>query len=252
MLALMEAAERYALQYGTDRPEQLAPVLTEGGAPAAASLAELTLGAPDRPDAKSIGAAAGASLAGAMERALLEVLEHLHVAEDGDLMGLFVACDPNLFPEIADHMDYLGDQLRAIDLAILVSPDGYCVARAVCRDFDGGRPTLGSAAGRAPGETVLRAAEESILLWRNMVEIEHRSLPATAISGRQNRRLRVYLGAEQQEISAPDKTTIERPAEPAAERALVHVVRGVANQRVRVFDLTRPNVGVAVARVLLG
>ena len=251
-LALTEAAERYALQYASDRPIQLDPVLTEGGAPASVPITELTIGAPGRPDNTSKGAAAGVDLEDASQRALLEVLEHFHVAPEGGLVGRFTALDPKLISEVKPHLDYLDSQLRILELTILISPHGYCVVRALCRDFDGGRPTLGSAAGLLLGETIQRATEEALLIWRNMVEIEHRGLPTASVSGRQRRLFRIYRGANRLKLDAPTKDPLESLEIPPGEMGLAQTLHAVTGQRVRVFDLAIPTLAVSVARVLLG
>ena len=205
LLALAEAAERYALQYAPGRPTHLDPMWTAGGKPDAAMIQDLTLGAPERSGATSQGAAAGVRFEEAADRALLEVLEHQHVGENGQLSGDFVECNPGDFSEVLSLQAFLEDQLRTLELAVHISPFGYIAVRALCRDRDGGRPTMGSAAGKDVGGTARRAAEEAILLWRNMIEIERHGRPLGALEGKQNQKIRVYRGAEQLRLETLDR-----------------------------------------------
>jgi ribosomal protein S12 methylthiotransferase accessory factor YcaO len=250
-LAMTEAAERYALQYDPSRPQILDPFIVAGGAADPAPLAALTLGAPGGGEADSRGGAAGVSLADAAVRALYELLERHHVREDGTLVVPFRALAVDAVPALARHTAYLADQLRVLDIAVMVSPFGYSVARTLCCDADGGRPTMGSAAGAHVEGTVRRAAEEAILLWRNMVEMEARSAPVPPPGTHHGDLVRVYRGAAPIARGVSGEPLSMLPAVPAPDAPLAQIVHATTGRRVRVFDLTAPTLDVAVARAVL-
>lgn len=250
-LAMAEAMERYALQYAPARPPFVEPFLAAGGPADPAPLAALTLGAPGSGNINSRGGATGVGRGDAAARALHELLEHHHVCEDGRLVGPFHAVAPETFGGLVPHIAFLADQLRKLDIAVMVSPMGYAVARTLCRDADGGRRTMGSAAGPDIEGTVRRAAEEAMLLWRNMVELEARSASIPACGTPQGNIVRIYRGAAPFSCFLPQASLSKPPTVPVANAPLEQVVHTVLGRRVRVFDLAVPSIDVAVVRAYL-
>lgn len=250
--ALMEGAERYALQYSDARPARLMPFATAGGVMADEPITRLTLGAPGGGGVTSRGAAAGDGLGDAGDRACLETLEHLALARlaEGD-GSAFHRVD---LPELTPYRSYLDGQLRGLSLWMAGGPQ-HVVAIACTADRNNGRPTIGSAAGEEPRQTAIRAVEEAMFLWRNMVEMERRGAPVTP--GPAGEAARLYRGA----VPAPgwlDALTArsgegrEAPLPLMGPAPLLETVARVAGQRARLFDMTVPVLPVPVARVLLG
>lgn len=250
--ALAEAAERYALQYSPSRPAHLMPVAAAGGPAEAAAISHLTLGAPEAAGITSRGAAAGKSLSDAADRACLEALEHLTL--DGLAAGGEQGFCPVRLPDLDPHRTYLEGQLRLLSLW-MTAREGYVVAIARTSDRNGGRPTLGSAAGREPRGTALRAVEEAMFLWRNMVEMERRG--AAIPTGVAGDAARLYRGASAAPgwlaaLDAGGADAGEPPVPRAEPIPLLETVARVSGRRARVFDMTVPTLPVPVARVVLG
>lgn len=80
-LAMLEAVERYSIQHRSSLAARIFPFLARNGRAEEIATAELTLGVPGGPETTSIGAAAGENREAAAIRAVLELLEHRHVAE---------------------------------------------------------------------------------------------------------------------------------------------------------------------------
>ncbi|WP_088216755.1 hypothetical protein [Haematobacter genomosp. 1] len=250
--AMMEGAERYALQYSAARPARLEPLATAGGLAEDESVTRLTLGAPEGGGVTSRGAAAGERLRDAGDRACLETLEHLALDRlaEGD-GGAFHKVE---LSELMPYCGYLDGQLRRLSLWMAAGPQ-HIVAIARTADRNGGRPTIGSAAGQEPRQTALRAVEEAMFLWRNMVEMERRGAPVPAGPGGDAARL--YRGA----VPAPGWLDAliasggegRAPPRPLTDPApLLETVARVAGRRARLFDMTVSALPVPVARVVLG
>ena len=176
-VALLEAVERYSLQYASDRPERLAPIETLGGAPDPLPLEALCLGAPGAPrPVNSNGCAAGATLADAADRAALETLERARLAAAIAGERPFHPVAAEEIPELDPHLGFLATQARTLRLSGDAGP-GYAVIAAHLADPDGGRPILASAGGRTLAAAALRATEEAMFQWRNMIELERNGVP---------------------------------------------------------------------------
>lgn len=250
-LAMAEAAERYSLQYNPVRPPVLKPFLTVGGPAEDFPLVGLTLGAPGHGDSDSRGGAAGFSLVDASARALYELLERHHVHKDGALVGPFHQLVPDTIPCLSLHLDFLSDQLRILKVAVMVSPLGYIVARALCQDVNGGRSTMGSASAADFEEAVRRSTEEAVFTWRNMVEIEARGVQIPAPGTLQGDAVRMYRGAAPVSFFSPDACFSRAPVTPVADAPLAETVKMVTGRRVRMFDMTSPSLNIAVVRAIL-
>lgn len=249
-LALSEAAERYSLQFSGNRPQALAPIAALPDRPEPALISELTLGAPGVSPSSSHGAAAGATLDQAIERACLETLEHHHVKRNGRLIGAFEELDARQVTVVHEHIAYLETQLRELDVRLLSSPFGYFVAHATCRDRDQGRRTFGAAASTCLESAVLRAGEEAILLWRNMVEMERYGVTMTDLASDNSDQFLVYRGALPMSLEIVAK---DNPVTPKAtvKPSFPEIIHSVTDTGVRIFDMTVAELKVPVAKVTL-
>lgn len=251
LLAVAEAAERYSIQYSTALPERLEPFLTIGGPAEPAEVVELTLGAPGRVNT-SIGAAAGRTSRDALRRAALETLEHLHLARLRAGSGELAAVDPAAVPEIGPHAAWLAGQFRGLEVRARAFAPGYVVAVAACADRDGGRRTEGSAARRDRGAAVRAAVEEAMFHWRNMVELERAAPDLAAMAEEDRAMVARYRGALPREAWPEAEAAAEAAVGRADLEGLLAAVAVVSGGRMRAFDMTVPEVGVPVARILLG
>ncbi len=247
--AACEAVERYSLQYDSTLPDLRSPIEVLGGASDPLPQVSLCLGAPGG-NAGSIGCAAGSSLDDAIDRAALELLEHHELArlQSGAEQG--ITFDPATISNLASIADYLELGLRQLR-AEVVFRRGYAMVRAVCCDPDGGRPTEGSAAAASIDQATTKAVEEAVFSWRNMIELERNGV--APVEGEQGRLLRTYRGAEASLLPLPKHDPGKQP--PAHQEYLnlrpLEVLAGVADTRVRVFDMTSPKLGLPVVRVVL-
>lgn len=251
LLAVAEAAERYSIQFSDTLPACLSPFITIGGPADPVAACEITLGAPGRTNS-SVGAAAGPTLRGAVRRAALEMLEHLHLARLRGGQGELASVDPAGVPSIASHVDWLTRQFRGLEIRARAFAPGYVVAAAACADLDGARRTEGGAARRGLGSAVRAAVEEAMFHWRNMIELE-RSAPSLAAMAPDDRdRVARYRGALPRDSWGTAEVGGPGDVGRADTEGLLAAVAVLSGQRVRVFDMTAPEVGVPVVRIHLG
>lgn len=95
---------------------------------------------------------------------------------------------------------------------------------------------------------IIRAA--STLLWRNMIELERAGADVSGADGGTAAAIRVYRGADHLPRSRQDlrvSACLPRRGLPCAE-----VIGAVTGRRVRLFDMSAPDLGVSVVRALLG
>ncbi|QUJ78145.1 YcaO-like family protein [Sulfitobacter albidus] len=231
-LAGFEAIERYALQFSSDASETLESVMASDGEIYRMPRTALALGAPGTAGTvSSKGAAAGPSPEAAAMWAVLECLEH--GLEARGLTHRLTGWQSPL-------ADWLKTHLRGIDLHVTPYAGVGVLVRAVCADFDGGRPTYGSAFGGALEETVRRAIEEAIVSWRNMAALEHRGVLAQGLAQTEARLFALYRGARADRPACPDADTEASgisPANPSLGDAL-RAAADVLGQPVAVFDMT--------------
>lgn len=204
------------------------------------------LGAPGTEVVDSRGAAAGATFEQAAERAVLEWLEHHHIEHSADSQFEYIRSDD--FPSLKNIREFLDRQLRTLSLHVLKAT-GYVVTRVVSSDRNGGRPVVGTAAGIDLPETVVRATWEALLLWRNMIEMERTGqIPDDS---RESTIFRTYRGAEP--LSSLAAHEANGPScSPAVPRPLMEIAAALCGKRVRLIDLTSPDIGVPVARIIVG
>lgn len=254
-IALAEAAERYSLQFADDRPSTMTPIETVGGPADTIELSRLALGAPRvGPAVTSVGAAAGETLEDAAMRAILELLEHHHVERfEGDRRHL-PRVEPSL-EAVGVHREWLDGQLRRLEFRARQFETGYWVVLSRCSDFDGGRPTTGSAAGLDPNLTVIAAAEEAIFHWRNMVALESNGVPVTPMTGPERRAFEQYRGAASDgwpKRRASTRQLADMHRFRADRKRLGQALARRSGTRLRLFDMTLPEVGVPVVKAHLG
>lgn len=255
-VCLAEAAERYSLQFSDVRPTRVEPFEAVGGAAEPIGIDCICLGAPAAGRlVTSVGAAAGETLADAAVRAVLELLEHHHVrAFEADRRHL-PAADAGSVGSLDAHREWLGDQLRRLDVRMRRFAPGYWVALCRCSDLDGGRPTLGSAAGTGREPTMTAAAEEALFHWRNMVALEANGVRVSAMTGAERGSFERYRGAvpdRWRPSSVRVRAAVDRADAEPDLAALMQALHRASGARLRLFDLTLPEVGVPVVKACLG
>jgi ribosomal protein S12 methylthiotransferase accessory factor YcaO len=252
-VAMIEAAERYSLQYSSLRDNWLYPFFTLGGSPEPAPQSGLALGAPDATCiVTSRGSAAGTTRDDASRRAVLELLEgehHLDSQRDKRLSYY----RPDGPGPLRGEFDWLHSQLRRLDCVILEG-QGYFACYCSCADFDGGRPTMGGAAGLDLSETARAAARESIFHWRNMILLEQNAIDLQTLPEAEAHAVRRYRGAEPrpERLELPIRPWPRTPALSVDTEALCSTLHEVTGRRVRLFDMTDVELGVPVVRAYLG
>ncbi len=247
--ASCEAVERYSIQYDANFPELWWPIKVLCGDGDPLTPTSLCLGAPGG-HAGSIGCATGSNMDDAIDRAALELLEHHELARLNSGAQQSVSFDPATISNLASVADYLHSGLRHLR-AEVVFHSGYPVVRAICCDPDGGRPTEGSAAAASIEKAATKAVEEAIFSWRNMIELERNGVPS--IDGENGRLLRVFRGAEAASLPLPELNQGERPPDiqSGLQKRPLEALAEAIGQRIRVFDMTSPQLGLPVARLVL-
>lgn len=254
-LALLEGVERYSLQYRQDMPVALTPYAVAGGAAEAAPVATLALGVPGAAaPATSKGAAAGDDLEGAARRAVLELLEQHHAGDPPQPPPAFRCVVPASVAPLAALESWLEGRYRRLDLRVATCDD-YFVAVAGCSDLDGGRQTEGAAAGLNLFDALAHAAREAVFHWRAMVAFDFAGTAEETLCEDDRAALRRYRGAagssawpEAARWAALDGD--RSLATPAGD--LMRTLARASGQRVRLFDMTCPAIGLPVVRALLG
>lgn len=252
VIAMAEAAERYSLQFDPALPALQHPI-AEIGRPADPALAqELRLGAPGG-TATSVGCAAHETMQAAINSAALEHLEHLALAQTAQTPEAAVRINLSGLAELAELVAYLEARLREVRAEISWFEDQVAVVRAICCDFDGGRPTEGSAASTSPEAAATKAVLEAVASWRNMIEIERVGIATPKETA--GDLLLAYRGASSalRPIAGPVLAASPKPPKSdVAQHMVVDVLHKVTRQPLRVFDMTHPAIGLPVARIVLG
>lgn len=261
-LALAEAAERYSLQFSLDRPRQLIPIETLEGKNESCSINDVTIGAPNtngKVDSK--GCAAGKTLQDAMLRATLEAYEHVILKrfvegfrETSQLTG---ECQL-----LSDLTIWLASQYRALSHCIHQTSSGLTTVQSCCSDFDGGRPTFGSSTSFCFENAIVGSSLEAVFHWRNMVAIEHLGRRIETGNFEESRALKLYRGVQAekqaeifdavgiQDIQVNQVAT-SQSISSLTNDALDELCR-LSRQRIRIFDMTKDDISIPVARVLIG
>lgn len=253
--ALFEGVERFSLQYRRDMPAALRPFAVAGGAGEPAPVAVLALGVPGAAaPANSKGAAAGDALETAARRAVLELLEHHHASAAAGTFAAFRRVDPAAVGRLAALASWLEGRYRLLDLRLAFF-DGYFVAIAGSSDLDGGRRTEGAAAGLGLFDTLIHAAEEAVLHWRNMVALDYAGTAAATLCEEDRMALRRYRGAagpapwpEADGAAAIDGDRVLATSTAGLMDTLVRM----SGQPVRLFDMTTAAIGLPVVKALVG
>lgn len=267
MKALLEGAERYSIQYQDGDPPELSPCSAFGATERAVQADRLLLGHPDGPgDANnpdivtSIGSATGISVDDAALRALLENLEH--VAREawlaGELTGVPVAADG--VPGLGQLNDALHTCERRMVLHAMAPARGAVAVLCVNCGRDGAGAVVGSAAATDLATACRHAAVEAAMLWCNMVAMSQRGVVFESMSPPDRQHVARYLQGwpvtalpNEDDLQPPASAAhqfgvpAEPPRNPPSLAQLVEAMRLPC----LVFDLTRAEVGLPVARVML-
>ena len=255
-LALLEGVERFSLQYRSDMAVERWPLATAGGAAEPVPVAALALGAPGGSvPSTSRGAAAGADLEGAARRAVLELLEHQRCGWPLAPDAGFRRVDPAGIGRAAALAAWLEDRYRVLDLRLARHGGRHFVALASSSDRDGGRRCEGAAAGLTLFDTLVHAAEEAVFHWRNMVALDYFGTSAAAMTPEDRAEVARYRGAAEQlswpPMAEPWRVDADLVLETTTSE-LMDELADASGQRVRLFDLTHPEIGVPVVKAFIG
>ena len=257
-LCLFEAIERYCMQFQEKDPETIQSTGLEGSIESTLPIEALRLGHPARQSGvplDSRGCSIGSDLTDAAVRSLLELLEGTMVdrwkRDEGGQSRLVM---PGSIASLGKTVDWLTRLGRTLEVRLIAHASGASVALSLCRDADGSKPVLGSAAGFDPEATVIRAVVESVVAWRNLMAIDLNGLMDEDLSSAHAEILRLYRG----QIPLPDWNSEEEddseehqalPADVKPGDMLEKLIRTM-EQPVAIFDLTRPDVGIPVTRAV--
>ncbi len=255
-LCFLEGIERFSLQYRDGDPDEVLAADMPGCRAVSLPAWRLRLGHPayleGAPLADSRGCAAGAALADAALRGLMELAEQdaVDAWHRGEVqfrpMGATVSDRP-LFGLLAWVEEY-GLRLRLLRHR---HPSGAVVCIAICSDFSAERPAIGSAAGLAVAPVGLHACIEAVVAWFNLDSIERNggvvddTTPETRLAietWRGVRPLPPIAGAGNEPVPA-----MPAPRDPEAAFAEAVAAWGI---EAAVFDLSRPETGIVTARVV--
>lgn len=251
-LTRMEAIERYCSQYQEHFPEQVVAVRVFGSSKKVENSADVYLGHPRAVySVNSKGTAAGETTEAAAIRAILELIEKAVINEKDTVWWRI---DVGAFKVIKPYCEWLNEQGRVLVAKASVKGENVFVVSAACTDFDGGRPTEGSAGDVDLERAVRRACEEAMFLWRNMVQLEMNAVALSEFPEDELRAVRLYRGCtpspfrEQNGLKefcmAPPMDSF-LSLEEVAEIGLM-----VLGNAIALFDLTNEELGVPVIRAL--
>jgi len=220
------------------------------------SAGQLLLGHPKRPSDANLlssqGCASGASLEDAALRGLLELIEvdALRRWKSGDAVASPVAWEPiGRQLALAERLLNEGRQLRICRIGHRSTAR---VFMSICCDIGGARPSIGSAAGIDPTDTLDRALIESVFMWRNLVAMEHRGVQDTDLSPLHLEILKAWRG----QIALPTIQDSDPAPLGAANAPNVPAECSMASlsnawgESVAVFNMTRQPIGIPVVRVV--
>ena len=254
MIAMMEAVERYSLQFQLSKPKVVSPQVTIGGEAEPIACERLLLGNPNSKELVTTrGAASGFDLQSASSRAAYECYEYYvreRLMSHGGGTRIISVETIDALSEIAS---FLESRLRRLVLRTVIDRRGLIFVACVCSDVDGGRPTTGYAAGNELDQVSVKAAREAILQWRNMIELERNCVSLEPLGRDDLDIVRAYRGA----ALLPEWLTAEgrsRDQQIGTENHddPMEALSDVTGQRVRLFDLSEPETGIYTVRVLLG
>ncbi len=257
-LCLLEAIERFSLQYADGDPDQMASAPVSGARQAVLAAAQLRLGHPAQltggPVADSRGCSVGADLEDAALRGLLELIEH-------DALAGWWSGEVSFRRVELGGLDRSLDQLQAwlmarrLQLQLLEHRhrSGALVYVCACTDADGRRPATGCAAGLNPMRTAAHACVEAVVALFNMAEIERRGPDMANLPGDARHDLEVYRGLRPLPGLHRAKADADVPAADGSSSDRATAFKRLAEQwdvDVAVFDLSRPATGITTGRVV--
>ena len=245
----MEGVERYSVQYSSALPETLVARETFGGPVAARPIEQLTIGAPGEVPTSTKGAAAGTSFLDASSRAVLELIEHFYLENSG---GSYLARGERVFNETDNLTEALAKQLRTLSFKTIAKQSSFAVVGAVCSDFNMARPTFGTAAAATWAEAAKAAAYEAVFSWRNMVELERNAVDISGFSKQQRLAVERYRGTQQIPVWACTEAKPQPCTSLEFESSLANILVKLTGQRVSLFDMASPGLGIPVVRAVVG
>jgi len=254
LIAMMEATERYSLQYSTDSPEVFSPIRTLGGKAEPLGRDRIMLGSPATGyQVTTRGAASGPNLPFAVKHAAYECYEHYvrdHLSIAGGGAGIIEVSQIQALSQIAF---YLTARLRRINLLMYPRQHGLVFIACICSDIDGGRPTTGFAAGEDLSQVAAKAAREAILQWRNMIELERNCISVEPLSDQDLEVVQIYRGVAplQGWLRAVERMTVSNKTNAKPLEDPLEAVHNATGRRVRLFDVSNHRTRIPTVRVVL-
>lgn len=250
-LSMVEAVERYCIQYSDSRGNLLNPFLSTNSEINNIPQSQICIGSPAYPNNDSIGSAAGNSMEFAAENALLECLEHFHIKNNA---SEFFELDLHSLPPLEYLVEWLESQYRQLKTQIYESDLGYYIARCVCADFDDGRSTVGTAAAREINVAIFKAAAESIVFWRNMISLENGCVDIDSLNEDEKKAIEEYRGVRKRLPFLADGDLEKNVKKsPRNKRytlsSLVDHFATLSRSDIGLFDMTDPLLAIPVVKV---
>ena len=251
-LSMVEAVERYSIQYSDSRENILNSFQSTNSLTKNILQSQICIGSPDNPNNDSIGSAAGDSMEFASKNALLEYLEHYHVKNSA---SEFFELDIHSLSPLRYLVEWLESQFRMIKIHIYESDFGYYTARCMCADFDGGRSTVGTATAYDVDVAMFKAVSESLVFWRNMVSLENSCVHIESLNEDEKTAIEEYRGVTLRKPFPSNLHTGERMLENKFHkkkyslRKLMDHLGTLVNSDISLFDLTDPLLTIPVVKV---
>ncbi len=238
--AMGEAVERYSMQHGVHTQNEFVPFWDSLGRSHAVPAELVCLGHPDSPNAvRSFGSAAREDRDSATVMAALELIEKRVISKTtgiGQVREL-----PTDAVDDTKSLSWLHDHLRVADFVVYdMSPNCYVIHCRVS-DFDGSRPTYGSAAGSIVQELAKHALKEAAFHWINFALFEAKFVEPAKFAGEDLHWLKVYRGATAPEVWPSNLTKLETvdDLEPVDHSCLLQFATELVSNRVRALDLSQ-------------
>ncbi|MEM7442238.1 MAG: YcaO-like family protein [Pseudomonadota bacterium] len=265
--ALLEGVERYSIQYQNNDPPVLSPVHAYGTESRFVPSTSLLLGHRDAAevsdDAKlvtSVGSAAGVNVEDAGLRALLENFEYAArtawLASKPDGIALAIDGSPILC-QLRDALDKYG---RRMALYAVMPARGVVAVMCINCGQDGSGAVVASASSTDLATACRHASVEAAMLWRNMMAMAKQGLVLDTISPTDRQHVVRYLQGWPSAAWPSDEDLrplgvaaydLNVPAKPLDTPPTLAEVAAAADVPCLLFDLTRAEAGVPVARVMM-
>lgn len=249
--AYYEAAERFSLQFDPERQGTVPIYAKHGAFDQALTWASVSLGSPD-PSVTSKGTAAGTCLSSALDRAVLEIIEH-HALRNwaSDVYQV----SPIDMPDDHRVAQYLARRHRQIKAHIAHHKNGAFVAYVAISDNGGARLTTGTGSAWSVNQAIEKAMREAVFTWRNFIELERNGAEISEAAGDMVQAWRIYLGADEpaemgRHVTAPLEWNRQSASEGSPLKPLA-LLSDLLGKSVAAADITSPQLGIPVVKVIV-